>query len=347
MAEVFKDSFDHYATAQLGEKWSAYGAGTSTASIAIGAYGRNSTNGLRIAKAGAGTGAHVQLSIANLATLVCGFSLKGTGADLPLVELVDNATVQCSLYLRSDGRLEARGPGGAALSGGTGSAVISSTVPKYVEIKPLIHASAGTFVVKVDGTTDINVSGADTLATANVYATLLRFGETGSTSATYTYDIDDLYVYDTTGGVQDDFAGDHRIECIFPSGAGSDTDFTPSTGSNFQNVDDTTPDDDSTYNSSATVGHVDTFAMGNLSSSSGTITSVSVVVRARKEDAGARTLRTRLENAAAVVTTQESGDLSPSTSYAFYRGTHRVDGDGNAFVPSDINGIEAGYEVQA
>lgn len=347
MAEVFKDSFDHYATAQLGEKWSAYNPGSGTATIAIGAYGRNGTNGLRVAKAGAGTGATAQLSIANLATLVWGHSLKGVGADLPLWELVDNATVQLGLYFRSDGRLEARGPGGAALTGGTGTAVMSSTVPKYIEILPLIHASAGTFVVKVDGVTDINVSGADTLATANVFATLLRFGENSATSATYTYDIDDLYVYDTTGGVQDTFAGDHRIECIFPTGAGTTTQWTPSAGSNFQNVDDTTPDDDTTYNSESTVGDVDTFAMANLVTSTGTVTSVSVVVRARKEDAGARTLRTRANLSTAGIPNQESGDLLPSTSYAFYRGTHRLDGDGAAWSVTKVNGLEVGYEVQA
>lgn len=347
MAELFKCSFDYFATAQLGEAFEgAYYPGTSTASISIGAYGRNSTNGLRIAKAGAGAGAYVQRPVNNLATMVLGIALKGTGGDLNLVEFVDNATIQCSVALRSDGRLEARGPGGALIA--VGSAVISSTVPKFVEIKPTIHGSSGGFVINVDGVQDLDTGGNDdTLATANVYATLVRLGDSSSTSATYTYDIDDLYLYDTTGGVQDDFAGDHRIECLFPSGAGSTTQFTPSTGSNYQNVDDTTPDDDSTYNSSATVGHVDTFAMGNLSSSSGTITSITAVVRARKEDAGARTLRTRLVNSAATSTTQESGDLTPSTSYAYYRGTERLDGDGNAFVPSDINGIEVGYEVQA
>ena len=43
MALLFMDSFDHYATADITEKWTA-----STGTFAIGAYGRNSTNGLRI-----------------------------------------------------------------------------------------------------------------------------------------------------------------------------------------------------------------------------------------------------------------------------------------------------------
>jgi hypothetical protein len=347
MALLFRDSFDHYSTAtHLGEKWGLRGAGTSTAATAIGATGRNATQGLRLSKAGAGDGAWVQRPVTNLGTVVIGFSLKGTGADLALVQFIDNATVQCSVNLRSDGRLEARDGAGSVI--GTGTAVISSSIAKYVEIKAVIHATTGDIDVKVDGATDIDTGGNDdTQATANAFITGVRLGEHSSTSATYNYDFDDFYLLDTTGGALDTFLGDVRVEALFPSGAGGSTQFTPSTGSNFQNVDDSTPDDDSTYNESATVGHLDRFALGNLVTVTGTVLAVSVLSRIRKTDAGARTMRNHVYLSTAGSPTEESGDLTPSTSYSWLESVHRLDPDAAAWSVTKVNALEIGYEVQA
>lgn len=347
MAPLFYDSFDHYGTAALlAEKWGLHSAGTSTAAIAIGAYGRNSTQGLRISKAGAGDGAWVQRAVNNLATTVQGFALKGTGADLMLVQFMDGSTVQCAVGLRSDGRLEAYDGAGSII--GTGSAIIGSSVQKYVEIQPTIHASTGGIVVKVDGTTDIDTGGNDdTQATANAYMTAVRVGEHSSTSATYNYDIDDFYLVDTTGGALDDFLGDVRVECLMPTGAGNYTDFTPSAGSNYENVDETAPDDDTTYNHSATVDDRDTYALGNLATVSGTVLAVAVTSRTRKEDAGARTLRNVLWLTSATTKDQESAAFSPSTAYGFNQSIFTADGDAAAFDITKVNALEAGVTIEA
>lgn len=347
MAALFGDSFDHYTTtAMLIEKWGLGSSGTSTATIAIGAYGRNATPGLRIAKAGAGDGAWVQRAINNLATLVHGFALRGVGADLALVQYMDNATVQCALYLRSDGRLEARDGAGSVI--GTGTAIISSSVHKYVECQPTIHASTGGLVVHVNGVVDIDTGGNDdTQATANAYVTAVRFGEHSSTSATYNYDIDDAYLFDTTGGANDDFVGDVRWKLGVVSGAGNSTDFTPLSSTNASNVDDNPPDDDTSYNSSATPGDVDTFALTDPVSASDTILTVQVVTRARKEDAGARTLRNVVYLSTAGSPTEESGDLLPDTAYGFHISQHPLDPDAAAWDATKVNAMEIGYTVEA
>jgi hypothetical protein len=341
MAEVFKESCDHFtSTTHLFEKW---GLGVATG-LSIGAFGRNSTNGLRIDAGGVSqTTGYVQLALANLATTIVGFALKGTGTDRPLIRFLDNTTEQCSVWLRSDGRLEARGPGGSLA---VGTEIISSTVHKYVEIKATISDAAGRIIVKINGaTTDIDTGGGgvDTKSTANAYVTAVRFGYgLGSAETTsYVYDFDDIY------GVQDDFQGDVRIECIRPSGTGASAQFTPSAGANWENVDDTAPDDDTTYNGSATVGHVDSVALGNLVTATGTVISVTAVTRMRKEDAGARTARSRLYLSTASSTTQESSDFSPATAYGFFRQTERLDGDALAWSITKVNALEIGYEVQA
>jgi hypothetical protein len=347
MALLFVDSFDHYTSAtHLGEKWGLRSAGTSTATTSVGAYGRNSTNGLQLAKAGAGDGAYVQRAVSNLATAVIGFALKGVGADLALVQFMDSSSVQCSVRLRADGRLEAYDASGAVI--GTGTAIISSSVHKYVEIKATIHATTGTIEVNVDGATDIDTGGNDdTQLSANAYMTAVRLGEHSSTSATYNYDFDDFYLLDTTGGALDDFQGDSRVECLMPSGAGNYTDWTPSAGSNYENVDETAPDDDTTYNSTATVDDTDTYALGNLATVTGTVLAVAVTSRTRKEDAGARTLRNYLWLTSATIKDQESAAFSPSTSYGFNQSIFTADGDSAAWSITKVNALEAGVTVEA
>ena len=65
---------------------------------------------------------------------------------------------------------------------------------------------------------------------------------------------DDIYVLDDAGSDNTDFLGDCRVETIFPDADGNENDFTASPAvSNYLNVDDGgSPDDDTTYNWSAT-----------------------------------------------------------------------------------------------
>lgn len=348
---IFGDSFDHYTTATHAVlKW---GAGTTTG-VSIGAYGRNATQGLRIAAGGVSqTTGYVQKSLANLATSIVGFALRGTGTDRPLVRWMDNATEQCSLWLRSDGRLEARGPTGLLA---VGSAIISATVHAFIEVKVTISNASGRIQVQVNqpaGSTTYDIDtgggGVDTQSTANAYATAFRLGYgLGSAETTsYTYEFDDVRIFDTSGSYNTGFGGDSRIECLIANAAGGSTQFTPSAGSNYQNVDDTAPDDDGTYNASSTVGHLDRFNLPPLATAAGTIDGVQVVGALRKSDAGARTARLHAYLSTAGVPTQESADILPTTAYTFERAIFERDGDAAAWSVTKVNALEIGVEVQA
>lgn len=351
MAMKFRESFDHLSSVALAIlKW---GAGVATG-LSIGAYGRNSTQGLRIDAGGISqiTG-YLQRALANLATSIEGFALSGVGDDRPVCRWMDNATEQCSLWLRSDGRLEARGPGGLLA---TGTAIISSSVHSFIEAKATISNAAGRIQVQVNqpaGSTTYDIDtgggGVDTQATANAYATAFRlgYGLGSAETASYRYDFDDARIFDTTGGVNDDFGGDAKVECLIVNAAGGSTDFTPSAGANIDNVDDASPDDDTTYNKSATVGHLDRFNLPALSTANGTVLGLGIVGYMRKEDAGARTARLHAELSTASTTTQESADILPTTAYTFEEMNLDVDGDGNAWDPTKIGALEIGYEVQA
>jgi hypothetical protein len=79
---------------------------------------------------------------------------------------------------------------------------------------------------------------------------------------------------------------------VRPIGAGNYSEFSKQgSASNWDNLDDTTLDSDSTYNYSNTVGQRDTLDCGNLPAITGGIFGVQVNMAARKDDAGGRTLR--------------------------------------------------------
>lgn len=351
MAQIFSTGFDHYSTVALCIE--EFGLGVSTG-LSIGAYGRHGTQGLRIYAGGVSqTTGYVQLALANLATSTVGFALAGTGTDRPVVRWMDNATEQCSLWLRSDGRLEARGPTGLLA---VGSAVFSPSALRFVEVKVTISDAAGRIQVQVDqpsGSTTYDIDtgggGVDTKATANAYATAFRLGYGLGSAETTSYDywFDDVRVFDAAGGALDTFAGDARVETLIANAAGSSTQWTPSAGSNYQCVDDASPDEDTSYVSSSTVGQLDRYALPSLVTTAGTVLSVTSWSRAKKDNSGARTLHNHLYLSTAGVPTQESGDLLPSTSYGWHESIHRLDGDGAAWSVTKVNALEVGVEVQA
>jgi hypothetical protein len=71
-----------------------------------------------------------------------------------------------------------------------------------------------------------------------------------------------------------------------PNGAGASSGWTPSAGSNYQNVDEQPNDGDTTYNSTTTVGAEDTYACPASVPAGCAVYAVAVEADVRKDDAG-------------------------------------------------------------
>lgn len=92
-----------------------------------------------------------------------------------------------------------------------GTAVVQNSTWYRIEIYYLPHLTAGTFIVKVDGTTDINVSGVKTSsATSNIGRIQLSQATTDSD-----YSFDDIVLDDAN------WIGNTRIMGLAPSGVGN------------------------------------------------------------------------------------------------------------------------------
>lgn len=370
MSLLFCDGFDHYETADLGTKgWTVNTSQSADVTVAaegraggclkwsVGAGSSLGTSWVAIAS-GAGTasgwcGFAVKIqNLANLASASVNNFLVGIGQASYAPFLYVNVSPAGVLSVN---RIDTSDTSPTLLD--TGSVAMSDNTWAYIECKWLIAAS-GTFVVRVNGQTSINFSG-DTLTSKTADTTwdaIYLAGMTGPNNSTnyalrnplsgsaFTVWIDDLVIGDLQGSVNNDLLGDQVVTTLVPSGAGTTTQWTPSAGSNYACVDDSVPDDDATYVSTDTTTEIDTYAVGDLTST-GTIHGVQVMAFARNES-GTGTLRLVARSG----TTEEASasDLSVDTSYSYKRAIWELDPDTDAaWSASGVNAAEFGIKKTA
>lgn len=340
MALRFCDSFDHYATADWNNKWSSNS--DSTYSL-IGATGRNG-NALRCRWGNQG----VSKILDAQATWIVGFAWRAVTAvpaATPIISFYDGATQH--IYLTPDGlnHLQIVRGGGTVL--GTGATVITSgTGFHYIEMKVTISDTVGVASLKIDGATELNLTGIDTRNAGNATADRFYLSNVGA-NTNIDYDYDDLYVCDGTGATNNTFLGDVRVQAIFPSGDGNSSVLVGSDGNSVNNsllVDETSPNSDTDYVESSTPGDKDTYAMGNVTPTAGTVFGVQMLPYAKKTDAGSRSIVsvTRLST-----TEEDSAAKALAGSYTYLPDIRETKPGGGAWTITDVNAMEAGVKVNA
>ena len=224
---------------------------------------------------------------------------------------------------------------------GTGTIPISN-VWMYFELKATIHDTTGIIQTRINKTVDIDLTGQDTKNGSNGYVGFIKIRAFCDVTPCY---MDDLYLNNDQGSENNDYSGDIRIDELRPNGAGAHTDFTPSAGANYQNVDEDAPDDDTTYNYGNTIGNQDTYALQSLEVLGSDILAVKNQITLRKDDAGTRKAKiiSRLNG------TDYLGDeLTLSDSYLTFVKIYELNPDDSAaFEEADIAGMESGVEITA
>lgn len=322
----------------LGAPWS-YGAGPNgqarNASAAkTGSYG--------IRTNGTGETLDIATRHGNKQTLIIGFHYRNLlGLGDALCRINDGASSQVTIGSGADGAIKAwRGNEAGTLLGTSAAAgLLSLNTWAHIEIKVKIDNSTGTVEVRVNGVTALSLSGIDTQATANAYATAITFcGPDGTNTA----DFDNIVVMDNAGTRNNNFLGEGIMETLYPSAAGTAAQWTPSAGSNYQNVDETgNHDSDTTYNETNTAGQKDLHAASNLSSTGGSVAGAKLTTFARKTDAGTREIA-QVVNFGGGESQRATNTLT--SSYAAYSEVFETDpGDSQALTPSKVNAAEIGY----
>lgn len=372
MALLFMDSFDHYVTADITEKWTQIVApvvGQDTDPV-IGAYGRNSTQGMRCAQSntdGLHHTAPVGVTVAaSGATCVAGVACKygGTasfntfGVEVNpeessydfsnagsnyIISIRDTNTTQVWFRVNTNGTISAlRGTAYASTVLGTTSSSLQVDVWAYVEVKVVIDDTVGTVEVRINGTPGLTLTGQDTKQSSNAAWNEVRFGYASKSSGTVTIDLDDVYICDGSGSLNNDFLGDVTISALYASGAGNTTGWTASAGSNYQCVDEATPNDDTDYVSTSTVDAKDTYAFTDCAAGA-TIKAVQLLSAVRKGAEGPGKIKHVVRSNSTDYDSAEMG--IGGTSYSYCRTVHETDpATGVAWTESGFNGAEFGVK---
>lgn len=336
MGMLHMDSFDDRLGAGLGGE--RYDGSTVTGAHSGTSAGGRTANYLYLA---AGEALTKNLGT-NAATLVAGFAFLLPSLATPgrCFAFGDAGTVQVSARVNGDGTLSVlNGTGGAVLC--TSAAALSVGLWQYLEIKVRFHATLGAVTVRLNGLGIARAVNVNTRVTANAYANQATVQWTGTGPAGY----DDLYAVDQTTGQNNDFLGSLKIECLHPSGTGTHTTFTPvGQSANWDCVKDATANDDTDYVHTDIPGQSDTYLHGPLSTLTATVAACQVVLRARNDDIGNRTIAPVLRSGGSDFVL--ASVTVPGTSYQELTAIVTNDpATGAAWAPVAVNGCEVGVTL--
>jgi len=329
MALMLIDSFGHYNNqTQAGRKWSQVNATVnfySSGGRRNGAYANISTNGWLI------------FTFSNRSTFICGTAFRTPSypsTNRQLFAFYDLAQLQCELRLGPNGVIFVTRATNNVASSSPGAYPANNTWC-YIEFKCTI-SNSGYYEVRVNG---VNVlSGTGNLRyTSNSYANGFRLGEN------LIGDVDDFYLCDNSGSINNDFLGDVKVELIMPNANGSNNGWTPSSGTDrYAVVNDNPPNDDTNYVYSNTSGDTFTVNLSNLTSV-GLVRGVQVSVMNRKDDASSYQIRPAIRtNANNYLGSAQSVNDSYKCAMQIWEVNPYT---GTNWTLSEINALEAGASL--
>lgn len=201
--------------------------------------------------------------LSNESSLYFGFSFLapqfGTGGRM--VGFNQGGSFQSGVNITSAGGLAMMGGGfGTVLLAQSAPSVISTGVWHWLDLLVTFSPSSGSIAAYLDapvgGSPFFTATSLNTANTGNAWIDQFYVGDVGNQFNGL--QLDDFHCHDTTGSAPNSVLGSSRIYTKKPNGAGYSTLWTPNGASaNWQCVDDSPPDGDTTYNSSATAGQID------------------------------------------------------------------------------------------
>lgn len=226
MALLFIDGFDHYdpqALDPFGQPWLSRGKAAYLSPQAQRIQGRRpSSYALRLPQ-GSG-GGYVKNLEAGRTSLIVGAALRvapfeNTGEE-PVLLGVRDTTAQVTHLVRigEDGRLKLYRRTGSGTSGWDqliSTSVMTAAVRgwHYVELQVVQGTSNGTLNVRLNGVLAITLSMQNTTQGGGPLLTAFA-GSVPGQPCPVTVDVDDLYLADTSGTINNTFLGDVRVDAL-------------------------------------------------------------------------------------------------------------------------------------
>jgi len=222
--------------------------------------------------------------------------------------------------------------------GETGHDLIFADIWHYIELRVVI-SDTGSVTIRVDGVEVIDLDPVDTQngSTTTIGSLQINFG-----TGTVQLELDDLYILDTNGSApQNTYLGDCQVIALLPTGNGATSDFTPSTGANWENVDENPHSDDTNHNESSTGLDVDLYTYPTIPTITGgsTVVSLKVLAATKRPDSAYSDIELVARPAS---TNFFSGEFALATDYRYKKFIWDDDPSGGAWTDAKINSAEFG-----
>jgi len=301
MTLLFTESFntDDDASSLIWSKWTYWGTSSASMPQILTTGGRRgsgamrfwNTNGYERANIGKYLGASYDTLIFGSAyyfdELDPNESLDGTN-NMGFKFTTGSSTAHISInFIRGTNSINVRrGAPNGTLIGSSGDAVIPQSTWFYIEGKIHFDDTVGSVEIRINGKPVIELTDVDTRNGTSLPNTFHIGGigyniPVGAGNQRF----DDIYVCDDSGTVANDFLGDVAVVNLKPNGAGAHTGWTPSTGSNYECVNDLYVDT-ADYVESTASGVYDTYSFDNLAVVSGAVHGIQMSAYTWKTNAG-------------------------------------------------------------
>lgn len=224
---------------------------------------------------------------------------------------------------------------GTLLASGAGA--FMSNAWYYIEIYVKVADSGGRVKVVIDGVTLIDFTGDTRNGGTSTNIDRVVFQANGVNC-----DIDDLYINNGLGSVNNGLLGDKRVHTLPVMSGGASTQMTPTgSGSNWVNIDET-PYSTTDYNQGAS-GQKDTYGITDLPATATAISAVQVRSVMKKTDAGVMQARNVVRSAS---TDYAGTTRSLGASDGTYIDIWETDpATSAAWTVAGVNGVQAGVEA--
>lgn len=217
----------------------------------------------------------------------------------------------------------------------------------HVELKLLMaDGTGGSYEIRIDDTTQMSDTGVDTLQTSTVGASVFQWTATDAagddTSAKETQ-LDDIYLLDTTGSVNNDFLGSQAVVIRkAPNADGTTNDFTPQSGvNNFEMVNEN-PASTTDYNDGSTNGDIDEYGIPDIEQD--TIFGIAIETHMTTSDVGReRKFRHRVRSGASVGNGSDIGVIHDYSHRTIFETDPNTS---SAWTKTNANAAEFGVEVR-
>lgn len=343
MALLFCDSFDHYPVSEILQKYEHYYQSGTSNSLQTG----RTASAMRSGTASRQDGGLLKVFGGTASTIIIGAAIKrGTsGVANFIFSLYEGSTSLLHVALKhaTNDKLE-------VYRSTTRLGVCSTTLVVdtwyYVELKVNISDTVGAPVVKINGVAETITwdtgggSNQDTKNGGTGYVDMIRFGQVSGQNG-YT-DYDDYYICDSSGSTNNDFLGDVTVQALMPNGIGNYSQWTPTSGDNYTNVDEN-PSNDTDFVSASAASLRDSYAFENLSASS-TIYGIQQMARIKKTTSGLRTVR-QFSRLSSTDLDAGAGEVSIPMGYALMRDISETKPGGGGWDTTSVNDAEFGIRT--